>query len=131
MSLEHNITAAIDKFFLGEDKIIPGIVFQADGTTRQNITGWVLSWTLEKLPKPSAAPLMVKTTLLPAGGNKIVITNAVQGEYEIRFFDTDTDVLVTTLKPNVEYYHSVKRLDDGTENIVSDGTFEFAGATQR
>lgn len=134
MSIRRNITAADDKFFLGEDKVLRGIVYQADGVTPQDITAWEIWFVLDKTdtanPLPSSSPLIEKKTTDP-GPNNIVITDASQGEYEIRFVDTDTDREVVHLRPFVEYWYSVKRMDDGSENVFTDGTFEFAGATQR
>ena len=131
MSTERNITAESDGFFLGTAKVLAGVIYQADGVTPEDITTWALSWTLEKANKPSATPLMVKTTTTPVGPNKIVITNGPLGQYEVRFIAADTDQTVTTLRAGSKYWYSVKRTDTGSEDILTHGTFEFAGTTQR
>ena len=129
MAIERTITAD-EHFFLGEDKILTFTIFQADGVTRQNITGWELWFMLkERLSDADTAALVTKKTTDVSNG--ITITSGAQGEGEIAFADTDTDQAVTALKAKTVYPYSLKRLNAGVETILTFSTLTFAGTTQR
>lgn len=111
MAIEANI-GHDDEFFLGEDKSLVFTIYQSDGTTVQDITGWSLSWMLKKrIADLDAAALITKTTL-----NGIVLTSAALGICTVTVNDTDTDTLEDDL-----YAHELKRTDDGSETVLSFG----------
>lgn len=122
MAIERNITAA-DHFFLGEDKKIRDSIFQADGTTPQDISGWAISCVIRKTDKASDPPLIPEKTI--AGGG-IAVIDGPNGIIDITFVDTDT----ATLKPG-KYRWSVKRTDEGFETILTFGDFTLLQATAR
>jgi hypothetical protein len=114
MARQDDVTVA-DQCFVGEDKTLNVTIYQADGTTPQNITGWTLSWMLKKSHKLSDASASVTKTTTGGG---IVITDAADGVCEVRIVDTDTDALTATT-----YYHELKRMDDGSEAVLIYGDF--------
>lgn len=112
MAIERNVTDD-DNVFTGEDKVLSGIVYQSDGTTAQNITGWAMSWMLKKRATDSDANAkIVKTT-----GNGIDVVSAAAGTYTVTLTDTNLTI------PAGHYYHEVKRTDDGSETVLTHGTF--------
>ena len=117
-------------YFLGEDKILEGTIYAADGVTPMNITGWEIWFVLRDVIGGEAL-LTKKTTDV---SNGITITNGPLGLLEIAFADTDTDeaaILVKNWRAGTAYPYSVKRMTDGAEQILTFGTLTFAGTTQR
>lgn len=112
-----------DDFFIGEDKsLTPFTVYQADKRTRQNITGWTISWMLKRsLTDPDVDALLTKTT-----GAGITLTTPTSGICTITIADTDTD----SLEPG-RYYHEVKRMDAGNETVLSQGRCVLRRAVHR
>lgn len=110
MSRRDDITPD-DLWFKDEDKVLPFTIYQADGTTRQDITGWSLEWTVrDGASYPS--PLILKTT----GGAGITLTTPLQGEGEIAIADTDT----ASMSPG-KYWHRLKRTTAGSEQVEVHG----------
>jgi len=121
MAIRDDIDAD-DDFFTGEDKTITATIYQADGTTPQNITGWSLSYLWKRAKTDAdAEAVLVKTTT--AG---ITLTTPVSGECTITIADTDTDGLVAR-----QYWHELKRTDAGSETVLTTGTVELQQAAHR
>jgi hypothetical protein len=111
-----------DDFYTGEDKTLTVTIYQADGTTAQNITGWTLSYTWKKaLSDPDAAAVLTKTT-----SSGIALTTPGSGICTITIADTDTDALTART-----YVHELKRTDAGSETVLTTGTVVLQQAVHR
>ncbi len=103
-----------DRVFTNADKTIEFILYQEDKVTRQNITGWALSWILKRRATDAdAAAAITKTT----GAGGITITNGPSGLCELIVTDEDTAVVKAGI-----YVHELKRTDAGSEMPLSEGT---------
>lgn len=116
MSVESNIQLS-DFWFRGEDKTIEFTVFQADGTTAQDITGWALQFELCDLADPPVSQF-IKTTV-----SGIVITDAANGVLEVTILDTDTDPLAPG-----KFQYELRRTDAGLEAVLAHGTAQIQRA---
>ena len=113
MAIEANVTAS-DQVFIGEDKSLTVTVYQADGKTLQDITGWTLSWMLKAaLTDLDAQALITKTT-----SSGITLVTPTSGVCVVTLADTDTD----GLDPGT-YVHELKRTTAGSEGVLAYGTF--------
>lgn len=144
MAVELNITAT-NKFFLGEDKVLDLTIFDQNGVTPLDVSGFALEWSLKKTDKAPDPGIITKgiTALGASTGITIVgIYSAVAAsntqKVRISFASADTDPDVTsvaatpyTLKAAVAYRHSLKRKDSGNEGILTFGSFTFRQATER
>lgn len=111
MSTVANVMPA-SNFFTGEDKQLRVTIYQTDGRTVQNITGWALSWTLKQ--SPTGAVVMQKTT-----ADNIALTNPTAGICTITLTAEDLAVLAG----ETAYYHELKRTDVGGRSVLSEGAF--------
>ena len=116
------------QFFLGEDKILSNTIYEANGVTPIDISGWEIWFVMRESIDAPTALITKKTTDV---SNGITITNGPAGQLEIAFADTDTDGSADTLKAGTAYHYSVKRLNAGVEQILTFGTLTFAGTTQQ
>lgn len=122
MALVDHITED-DDLYVGEDKSLVFTVYQSDGTTAQNITGWTLSYMWKRSPSAAdSAAVLTKTTA--AGG--IVLTTAASGICTVTIADTDTD----SITPGT-LYHELKRMDAGNETVLTTGTVLLQRAIHR
>lgn len=123
MAIEQNITP-YSQYFTGEDKSLSCIIFQADGETRQDLTGWTgLSWLVKEDPDDEDEDALVTKTL----GSGITVTDAVQGVVTVTVSDDD----IAELEGETAYYHELKRTDDGLETVLLFGRFQLAQAVHR
>lgn len=99
--------------FTGEDKTIQIQIFQADGVTPQDITGWTLSFTMHKYGDPLTT-FFVKTT----GGGTIVIPTPLQGICQVIVAAADT----TSLNPD-QYQFFLERTDPGNDLLPTAGLY--------
>lgn len=121
MAIRDDITKD-DDFYTGEDKTLTVTVYEADGTTPQNITGWSLSYRWKRSPADADSDaVLTKTT---ASG--IALTTPVSGICTVTVADTDTD----SLQPQT-YYHELKRTDAGSETVLTTGTVVLQQALHR
>lgn len=111
MSEESPITRD-DQWFKGEDKTFTFTVYQSDGVTAQNITGWTFSfdmWT--GLSATYGSPTLSKTS---ASG--IAIVSGAAGTVRVTINSADT------LSLTAEMYHYVlRRADSGSRAVVAHG----------
>lgn len=122
MAIEAPISQSAD-FFTGEDKSLIFTVYQADGTTVQNITGWALSWMVKKRRTDADADaLITKTT-----SSGIALTTPLSGICTV----TVTDADVANIRGGELYYHELKRTTDGAETVLSYGKFGLRQAVHR
>jgi hypothetical protein len=123
-----NITAAEHKFYLGEDKILVFTISQASGS----IAGWAMALVIKASLSAGAPELLSKTI----GAGLTITADGPPGVVEAAFEDVDTDGSVYAFLPGMKkdrtprYYYSLKRLDPGQEAILTEGSWEFAVATQ-
>jgi len=115
MSVESNITKT-DAWFRSEDKTLEFTVFQADGVTAENISGWALEYQLCNLDNSA---IFSKTT----GAAEIVITDGPNGVCQVTIVDTDTDALTKT-----KFKHELGRTDAGFEATLVHGTVQIQRA---
>jgi hypothetical protein len=121
VATQDNITGG-DEWFTGEDKSLVFTVYQSDGSTAQDITGWSLSWMLKRHPaEADNAALITKTT-----SSGIALTTPLSGVCTVSIEDTDTD----GLEPGT-YRHELKRTGGGVETILSYGTAVLRQAVHR
>lgn len=112
MAIERNITAD-DDWFKGEDKQLVYTIYQSDGTTAQDVTGWSLSWRLKRRKTDAdAATLLTKTT-----SSGIALTTPASGIVTVSIADTDTDGISAGIA-----YHELKRTDAGAETVLTFGS---------
>lgn len=101
-----------DALFIGEDKNLVCTIYQADQRTRQDVSGWALSWRLKaSLADADGAALLTKTT-----SSGIALTTPTSGVVTISIADTDTDGLAAG-----RHYHELKRTDAGNETVLAHG----------
>lgn len=112
MADEQNITAE-NEFFLGEDKTLTFTIYQSNGVTAQDITGWAISWMLKK----DATDDDVNAKITKTVGSGITLTTPLSGICTVTVADTDT----ASLRPGL-YQHELKRTDDGFETVLAYGT---------
>lgn len=132
MALEFNI-ALSDYFFLGEDKLLSFTIYQAGTTLAQiaagtavpeDVTNYGLRWDL-RVNVGDAAAVISKST----ADATITITGAYNASQSLNtqrvvvtLLDTDTDDLRTLYPHTDTYRHALKRVDSGSETILSFGT---------
>lgn len=104
-----------ENWHTGTDHLFRVLVYQADRTTRQDLTGLrPLSWLLKRgHGEPDAAALVAKTT---AGAGGITVVDDAQGELEILVEADDTRDLA-----GGRLVHELKIEKDGEESILMYG----------
>lgn len=118
MSVEAPIPIS-DNFFIGEDRVLEFTVVD-ENDAAVDITSYALEWVLRrKRGSPSAD--ITKTT-----GSGITITDGPNGVCEVAIDDTDT----LTLSPE-QYFHTLRRTDDGLETVLSFGDLFLQQAATR
>lgn len=121
MSIKDDITID-DNLYAGEDKTLAFTIYQADGTTAQNITGWTLSYRWKRsLDDPDADAVLTKTT-----SSGITLVTPASGQCTVAIADTDTDAVAAG-----PYYHELKRTDDGSETVLTTGSVYLRQAVHR
>jgi len=105
--------AAHGGWYLGEDKGLRITVYQDDGTTLQDITGWALSWLLKRSKTDADAAAVIPAKTVGAG---IALTTPASGLCTVSITDTETDALTAGT-----YYHELKRTDPGNEAVLVTG----------
>lgn len=136
MANQVDVTEA-DHVFIGEDKRLRfAISSDHAGTAPINVTGWSLGWYLRRSDKESDPALITKTTANggvtlegvysadPAVNTLRVIVTLVDSD------SYDPAASPPIIRPGI-YRHSLKRLDDGSETVLTFGGFEFLQATAR
>jgi hypothetical protein len=91
-------------WFRGTDTAWDFILYQEDGTTRQDISGWTLSYVLRD---GATNPTALVTKAMGAGG--ITITNGPQGAGSVAMARDDTK----RVSPG-KYWHRLRRTDSGS-----------------
>lgn len=126
MPIRQDISKA-DGFFIGDDKTIEFEVFEDDGATPANVTGWALEWDV-RATVAAAVALIAK-----ASGTGIAVTgtyNAVRASNTQRVIVTVDSADTDALSPG-RFAHALKRTDPGHETTLSLGDFMLQRAATR
>lgn len=97
------------QWYIGEDVAIDGVIYESDGVTVQNITGWAITFSIQ-----TTAPI-VKTV-----GAGIVLTSPTTGQCTITIASADTG----SLSPLTAQWF-LQRTDSGADAILAVGTFSL------
>jgi len=115
MAVESNITED-NHWFVGENKVIPGRVFAANGTTPLDITDYKLQFDIWRTDKHSGTPMMSLSTddgdivILPQTGDDI-------GKYEVTVDDGGYGDLIPG-----DWFYTVRHMDDNEITVFTYGT---------
>lgn len=124
MAERSNITSD-HEWFTNTDHILEFTIYQEDGVTVQNITGWDFSWFLKRGSKDlDAAALLAKTsTGSPAD---IAIVNGPAGRVDVVVADVDT----LNIRGG-DYFHELKRTEAAQETVLSYGSAKLKQSLHR
>lgn len=103
--------------FWGEDKTLQDTIYQSDGSTVQNITGWLITFVVTAYGNPEAI-FITKTV-----GDGITLSNPTQGVLQIALGSEDTLVM----RPG-EYSYEIRRTGAGAESMLTYGLFTILGS---
>ena len=106
-----------ENWFIGEDRQFSfGPVLNGDDVPI-DIGSWSLSWMLKRrLNDPDSAALLTKTPVVTGSYSVTPALNTQRAVVTIQ--DTDTDAFVA----RTDYRHELKRMDPGSEAVLSFGT---------
>jgi hypothetical protein len=99
--------------FLGEDFTVEDQVFQADGATPQDITGWTVEFWLYGNPGDASPREVLKSSTNIA---QIEFTAPTTGNLRVKMLRADT----MNLAPGIHWWY-IRRVDAGFNAVVSDG----------
>lgn len=108
MSVESDIPRT-SYWFRTETKVLEFTIYQADGVTPENITGYSITF---EFCQNDYTTVYSKTV-----GSGIVLTDAVNGVLQVTVDPADTSALT----PGV-YRYALKRTDAGSEAVLAHGT---------
>lgn len=124
MAERANITSD-HEWFTNTDHVFEFTVYQEDGVTPQDVSGWEMSWFLKKgQGDPDAAALLEKTTV--GSPSAITIVNGPTGRVDVLIEDGDTAEIA-----GGNYFHELKRTDAGQESVQSYGTAKLKQSLHR
>ena len=104
------------EFFAGEDKLIRDTIYQEDGVTVENITGWSIEFRLEKHSRETSS-LVTKSV-----GSGVTITDGPNGVFEVQLDAADT----LGLKAR-KYNYQIWRTDTNENHVLSEGVLTLKG----
>lgn len=102
--------------YQGSDVTITDTIYEADGFTRKNITGWALEATFAPLDTMTIDDDLTKTI-----GDGVTITDGVNGVCEIVLLAADTADM-----RSVDWEWALWRIDAGFKHPLSLGTITVA-----
>jgi hypothetical protein len=102
-------------FFCGDDVLLPITIYQADGVTPQNISGWGIQMVIHL---PGGPPIVTKAT----GGGGLVLTTPASGLVTGTILRADTVNLAAGV-----YLFFVERTDVNTDAVLCYGTLTLNG----
>jgi hypothetical protein len=124
VAIERDITTD-DHWFTNEDKRLVFTIYQADGTTPQDISTWSFSWLLKRKQWDADVDALV-AKIGPGSPAEITLTTPLSGVCTVAIVDSDTvDLAAGT------YYHELKRVEDGLETVLSFGTVKLKHSIHR
>jgi hypothetical protein len=138
----HRDITAADKVYFDTDNILRFTIYQGEPTTEQIANGeavpedvatYAISWTLRKKVDSLDPPLIYKSV-----GNGITVTGIYNPDPDLNTQRVlvalaDTDTYDPDGSPPVviragNYAHGLKRIDDGSEKILTEGRFQLLRA---
>lgn len=122
MAREVDITEA-DMVFIGCDRILDFEVLNSAGNAAVDIAGFAIVFDLRDKDASTTARL-TKSATITGTYNSSPGTNTQRARVTI----ADTDLAWTGIKEK-DYRYSLKRTDDGSEDIYCFGTFHLRKAT--
>lgn len=99
----------LSNFYIGEAKSLVFTIYQSDGTTPQNITGWAVTYNLRTSKTASA-------TISKTVGSGITLTTPASGILTVTLSASDTSALTERT-----YVQGLKRTDSGSETVLAEG----------
>lgn len=120
MATEQNI-GPDDHYFSGEDKRLPFVIYQSDGVTPQDITGWSLSWMVKAARTDADADALLTLT---TDGAEITLTTPATGAGEVEVDESD----IADMAASTRYFHELKRIDSGFKTVLIHGTLRLGQA---
>ena len=109
---EFNITLAME-WFTGARTIFADTIYQEDGVTPEDITGWAITYELAR--SNNLTGVVTKTV-----GAGIVITDGPAGELEVTIDAADTVDLYGAVGPS--YVFEIRRTTSGSEGVATFGS---------
>jgi len=109
MAIESPITKEAN-WFAGEEKTLRLVIYEEDGETVQNISGYTLQWVLAK--NKYAVPTLTKNM----GADGITIPTGSDGVVTIKIDRDDTKDL-----KGGTYFHTLWRIDAEQETVLTFG----------
>jgi hypothetical protein len=110
----------IDDWFQGEDRVFQFTVKDKLGAI-VNITGWTFSWEVRTYAAAGTSTL----TKTSAGGG-VVITDAPNGQVEVRIVRADTQAIAPA-----DYQHALARTNAGAWTVLADGLARLSAAAAK
>lgn len=96
------------------DSLVIAVTTKTTSGERVDLMNADISWVLAE--SVSSSPVLLKTV----SGGDIVVTDAEQGEFEIKLVPTDTESL------SGSYYHEAEVVDSaGNESTIFVGSFDI------
>ena len=102
--------------YVGTDKQFQLTVYQADGVTLQDITGWTVSFIIHAYGDPNIV-YVTKTV-----GSGVVLTTPTRGVLTATISATD----VTSILPGL-YQWRAERTNSANDIVVGTGTYSLLG----
>lgn len=128
MATEVTISRA-DHWFAGTNTtIVFPPIYDSDGVTPKDVTGYAFAWVLRKRDADPDPAILEKTSAagIAITGTYSADPDANTQRVEVTIADTDTEDLDAGT-----YRHSLKRTDEGSETILAFGNAVLQRATAR
>lgn len=102
--------------YIGTDKQFQVSVYQADGVTRQDVSGWAVSFIVHAYGDPNVV-YVTKTV-----GSGVTLTTPTQGVITATVSASDT----TNMPPGL-YQWRMERTDSANDVVTGTGTYSLLG----
>src|SRR4051812_19735578 len=102
------VVRTLDPIYPGEDIELGDTIYQSDGVTPEDITGWSIQFTVHKL----GTTYITKTT-----GDGITLTDPENGILTVAIDGTDTEDMTP-----YNYEFCIERTDPGGAGVLTTGT---------
>ena len=109
---ESNIVKA-DEWFTNTERVFEDTIFQADGVTPEDITGWLVTFLLMDIS--TLVEILTKSV-----GSGILLNDAPNGKLQITIDATDTIAVLGADSPL--YVFEIRRTDASDEAVVTYGS---------
>ena len=102
--------------YIGTDKQFQVTIYQSDGVTTQDVTGWSLSFIVHSYGDPNI------TYITKTVGSGVVLTTPTRGVVTATVLAADT-----TNMPSGLYQWRLERTDTANDVMVATGTYSLLG----